>query len=395
MKICLINNLYKPYNRGGAERVVELIARGLINAGHDVFIISTRPISTKFKVQSSKFKVYYIPALYYNLDKLPKLFRIFWHIVDMFDIGSYLKIRSILKKEKPDIAMTHNLKGVSYLIPGLIKKLNIKHIHTLHDIQLLHPSGLMLYGKEKIIVSLPAKIYAAVCRRLFNSPYAVISPSNWLMEMHADRGFFRNSKQAVMPNPVPLAIQPSHTEEAKIFRFIYVGQIEEHKGVLFLISAFLDALDTRCLARHRVSLIIAGSGSKLKQAKELAGGDKNISILGKISNEEVQKIMRQSNALIAPSLCYENSPAVIYEAFSHGLPVIASNIGGIPELLIDNAGLLFKPGGEEDLILKIQFAINNPEELRKIGERGRKKVKQFGVENYIEKLLLTPPHPSS
>jgi glycosyltransferase involved in cell wall biosynthesis len=374
--------LYKPYNRGGGERVVELIARGLINAGHDVFIISTRPMITNYKLQITNYKIYYINALYYNLNKFPKLFRIFWHIIDMFDIGSYMNIRSVLKKEKPDIAMTHNLKGISFLIPGLIKKLNIKHIHTLHDIQLLHPSGLMFYGKEKIIDSLLAKIYSGICRRLFGSPDAVISPSDWLMKIHIQRGFFKNSKQAVLPNPVSLTAQTSHTEEAKAFRFIYVGQIEEHKGALFLISAF-----KKFNAGLNYELVIIGGGGKLKQAKELACDNKNISILGKIDNEDVQKLMSRADALIAPSLCYENSPAVIYEAFACGLPVIASNIGGIPELLIDNAGLLFKPGDEEDLILKIQFAINNPEELRKIGERGREKVKRFSVENYINKLL--------
>ena len=147
MKICLINNLYKPYNRGGAERIVELIAAGLQGARHEVFLITTKPIGRKQKAESRKQKVYYINALYYNLNKLPKILRLFWHLCDMFDIGSYFKVKAILKKEKPDVVMTHNLKGVGYLIPSVIKNLGIKHIHTLHDIQLLHPSGLMMHGK--------------------------------------------------------------------------------------------------------------------------------------------------------------------------------------------------------------------------------------------------------
>lgn len=381
MKICLINNLYKPYNRGGAEQVVELIINGLKRKGHNVFVITTKPLFSELKNQ--QLKIYYINALYYNIDKLPKFLRLFWHIIDMFDIGSYMKIRSVLKKEKPDIVLTHNLKGISYLIPCLIKKLNIKHIHTLHDIQLLHPSGLMFYGKEKIIDSLPAKIYAGICRRLFGSPDAVISPSNWLMEAHLSKGFFKNSRQTVLPNPVSPAAQPSYPKKtAKTFRFLYVGQIEKHKGVLFLISAFKKFnIGLNC------ELIIIGGGSKLKQAKESAGDNKNINILGKVGNEEVQKLMRQSDGLIAPSLCYENSPAVIYEAFACGLPVIASDIGGIPELTAEGAGILFKPGDENDLTNKIKWALANPQEFMRIGEMGREKVKRFGVENYINKLL--------
>ena len=446
MKICLINNLYKPYNRGGAERIVELIARGLQNQGHDVFVITTLPVGKKHenppplppplklwrtrklrragtKIRQSeagpllaeKHEIYYISALYYNLNFLPKFLRLFWHVGDMFDVGSYFRVKSILKKEKPDIVMTHNLKGVGYLIPKAIRSLSIRHIHTLHDIQLLHPSGLMIHNKERKVDSNLSKMYANVCCWLFNSPDTVISPSKWLMKMHVDRGFFKESEKVVIPNPSPPAdakslagkpaplplrwergagingriLRDSSLSHDKVvgegqgggFRFLYIGQIEEHKGILFLIKVFKmlreDLEDASC------ELVIVGDGSKLKQAQKLAGNDGRIKFLGKISHKDLQVMMQKYNALVVPSLCYENSPTVIYEALSAGLPVIASRIGGTAELVHKTAGILFKPDNHGDLMYQMKWAMRHPRELQKIGETGREKVKQFGLDEYI------------
>ena len=215
MKICLINNLYAPYSKGGAERVLENIASAL-KKEHKVFVVSTKPHS-KFSIFNFQFSIneidnlinYQIPSLYYNLNKIPVVFRLFWHVWDMFDLVSYYRVYRIIKKEKPDIVMTHNLKGVSFLIPRLLQCLKIKHIHTLHDIQLIHPSGLMFYGEEKKVDGLFAKIYQSACRLLFGSPNLVVSPSSWLLQMHTDRGFFKDSEKKVIQNPISVILNAS------------------------------------------------------------------------------------------------------------------------------------------------------------------------------------------
>jgi len=397
MKICLINNLYKPYIRGGAERVVERIASGLKQEGHDVFVISTKPSSPLTggarggkssidKDSNDSQKISRLPSLYYNLKKVTKVFRLFWHFGNIFNFVNYFKVKSILKKEKPDIVITHNLLGIGYLIPLVIKKLGIKHIHTLHDIQLLHPSGLMIYGEEGKINSLFAKVYAGICEKFFGSPDEVISPSKWLMDMHIERGFFEQSKRKVLPNPVVLekdATPPSPPCQGGIYSFLYVGQIEEHKGILFLIDAFKKFNQKN----KNSELIIAGDGSKLAQAKVKADDNESIKFLGHLSKIELEELMKEVNCLIVPSLCYENSPTVIYEAFQSGLPVLASNIGGIPELLEDCPDLLFEPANADDLISKVEWLVNNQQELDEIGGNGREFVEGFGVKSYIGKLL--------
>ena len=337
MKICLINNLYKPYNKGGAEQVVELAASKLIKEGDEVSIITTKP---KFQLSiintQCSIKKYYLSSFYYNLNKIPLFLRLFWHLWDMFDFVNYCKVKKILKKEKPDLVITHNLKGISFLIPRLIKKLNIKHTHTLHDIQLLHPSGLMLYGKENKINSLFAKMYAQICKYLFASPGIIVSPSQWLMNIHIDKGFFKSSNLRVKQN---LSYDKIHRHVNESNNFLYVGQIEEHKGILFLINVF-KKIDYK--------LTIVGDGSKSEEIQNITKNNKNIIILGKKNKNEVKEIMQKADCLIVPSICYENAPTVIFEAQNIGLPIIASNIGGIPELI--NKKFLFEPKNTQELM---------------------------------------------
>lgn len=390
MKICLINNLYKPYNRGGAERIVELIAMGLKDRGQEVCLITTKPLFKEPGIGNQEPGIYYIKSLYYYLDKLPKFIRLVWHLADIFDVRSYFKIKSILKKEKCDLVMTHNLTGVGFLVPLAIKSSGIKHIHVLHDIQLLHPSGLMMFGQENIISGAPAIAYQKICRLLIGSPDMIISPSQWLMDLHAGKKFFISSEKIILPNPVPRAdaMKDESKKKETVFNFLYIGQIEKHKGIIFLINAFKKSSQKGAFGL-KARLTIAGPGSETKQAANLIKDCRNIEFLGAVARAEVEKLMLRSSVFITPSLCYENSPAVIYEAFAAGLPVIGADLGGISELLADGRGILFKPGDENDLINKMIWALDNPQELVNINEKGREIIKQFSVEKYVNILLNT------
>ncbi len=380
MKICLINNLYKPYNRGGADKIAENIVNGLEKAGYEIFVISTKPLFSHLASRVS-YHNYYIPSIFPYLNKIPKPVRLLWHFGDNFNFINYLKIKKILKKEKCDLIITHNLKGLGCLIPKAIKKLKIKHVHYLHDIQLIHPSGLMFYGEEKKIDSIFAKIYSHITKKLFNSPNIIISPSKWLLNMHKKRNFFPNSKKIVLPNPATIHKMRDTRCKIQNTKLLYVGEIENHKGVMTLIQAFQK------LNRDDVELIMIGQGSQLEKIKKISNKNKNIKILGWQKNEKVRKIMLNSDALIMPSSCYENSPTVIYEAISDGLPVIASEIGGIPELIKKFGGILFEPQNKNDLKNKINYLIDNYQEVKKASQKGKLEIKKLSLKNYTKELL--------
>ncbi|MCK5416067.1 glycosyltransferase [Candidatus Parcubacteria bacterium] len=382
MKICLINNLYKPYIRGGAERVVELTLQGLNNAGHDVFIISTTPNNNEEKkVINNNFNQYFIYSKYYNLSKIPLFFRVFWHIWDVFDFITAQKIKNILVKEKPDLIITHNLKGLSFLIPKYIKKLEIKYIHVLHDVQLFYPSGLMMYKEEYKTKKFFVKTYSKICSYLFNSVDKVISPSNWLMNEYIERGFFRNSKKEIIPNPISINNNINFKKDNKEkFRFLYVGLLESHKGVENMLKQFLKLRNSY----NNIEIFIVGNGSQDKYLREKFKHEKII-FLGRKDKESVKKIMFNSDCLITPSRCYENSPTVIYEAVSANLFTIASNLGGSIELINEFGGKLFSYNIENDLFIKMKEFLDSREEFEY--KKTDNFIENCSVGNYIKKLL--------
>ena len=377
MKIAIINNLYKPYQKGGAEKVAEETIKQLQGLGHQVFLVTTKPKNKKEENTSPK--TYYINSKYYNLKDYSYTYRLLWQIDNVFNIKKSLKLKKILKKEKPDLVISNNLMGLSFLSFFIIRQLKIKHVHILHDIQLIHPSGLIFYHQENIANTLAAKIFQLLNKKISASPDLIVSPSKWLLEKHSRRDFFKKSKKLVLDNPLAFKkseIKKEVIENKKDYNFIFVGQIEEHKGIIFLIKTFNKIKD-----RQNIKLTIVGDGTLMNQAQKLAKDNKNISFLGKKSGNEVRSELLKHDCLIVPSLCYENSPTVIYEASAFNLPVIASDLGGISELIKKYKGMLFEAKNSHDLINKIDYFCNNFSKY--IGAE----LPQIGEEKYAERIL--------
>lgn len=349
MKIALIHNLYGRFSHGGAETVVEALAREKRAAGHEVFLITTKPRNATGDSGENGMKIYYLNSRFYNLSSLPIFFRFFWQLANISAWHRYRQIKKILKAEKPDVVMTHNLVGIGFTAPVAARRLRIRHEHFLHDIQLLHPSGLMIWGQEKKISRWPAKIYQALTRRLLASPALVISPSAWLLRLHEQHGFFRLSAKEIRPFAFPAAAIPAPRPKDGLTRFLFIGQIEEQKGIFLLLRAFknMNRKDTR------LTIAFRHASEQLAAAEKEAAGDERIKFAGPLSFAAVEEIKKNHDCLIVPSLCYENSPTVITGAHASGLTVIGAALGGIPEMLTP-PDQLFRPGDSDDLAAKMK-----------------------------------------
>ncbi len=377
MKIAVINNLYKPYQKGGAEKVAEITINQLQSLGHQVFLITTKPQNQK--EENTPLKTYYINSKYYNLKDYGYTYRLLWQIDNVFNIKKSLKLKSVLKKEKPDLIISNNLMGLSFLSFLVIRQLKIKHVHILHDVQLIHPSGLIFYRQEEIANTIAAKIYQFLNKKISSSPKLIVSPSKWLLEKHLRRGFFKKSKKLILDNPLAfkkIENKKELTENKQNYNFIFVGQIEEHKGIIFLIKTFNQIKE-----KQNIKLTIVGDGTLISEAQELAKDNKNIIFLGRKSGDEVKAELLKHDCLIVPSLCYENSPTVIYEASAFNLPVIASDLGGISELIKKYKGMLFEAKNSHDLINKIDYFCSN------FSKYAGAQLPQIGEEKYAEKIL--------
>lgn len=347
MKIGVLNNLYEPFKKGGAEKVAATMINDWRSAGHEVFLITTKPRKVATP-ETGAFKIYYLNSHYYNLDGTPLLYRFFWQLSNILSFKKGQAIKKILAVEKPDLVVTHNLMGLGFLTPRVIRRLKIKHEHFLHDIQLLHPSGLMFYGREKKIDSLFARLYQTLTRAWFASPTKIISPSRWLLEEHIKRGFFPNSICEVRPyKKTDGNNQLTATSGGQGARtFLYAGQMVEAKGIFLLIDAF------KKLNVPTAKLFMVGNGQDLERAKQEATTDRRIEFFPWSEGVETTKLA-DSDYLIVPSLCYENSPTIIAKAHALGRKVIASRLGGIPEIT-GPGDILFTPGATEELLKILQ-----------------------------------------
>ena len=255
MKIGIVSNLYPPDARGGAELVAQRIACALYERGHEVFVLTTQPFdgmqslfpTLRERTVESVYRFY--PANYYYLrfDKsVPFPLRAAWHLVDLFNPFSRAAIRRVITKEKPDVVITHNLKGIGVSIGSEIQKLGIPHIHTLHDIQLSVPSGLLIYGKEDNLQNRPFLrwFYEKTVERELGRPNLILSPSRFLKDFYRSRAMFESSRFEILPNPLPstgVSIRLSDSSPGPT-RFLFAGQLENSKGIETMLDAF-DGLD--------------------------------------------------------------------------------------------------------------------------------------------------------
>lgn len=356
MKIALINNLYQPYQKGGTEKFCRGIIEQAAADGHDCFLISTKPGSNP--QSNAQPRTYYLNSNYYHLDKKSKAYRYLWQIANLFNFGRGQKLKKILNAEKPDLLISNNLMGIGLKTFSIVRQLGLKQVHILHDVQLFFPSGLMLWGREKEADSLPARIYQSISRRLATGPEVVVSPSRWLLAEHEKRKFFPNSQKIVRENPATFSkVAIKREKKQGPTTFLFVGQIEKHKGVMFLIETF------KKIPNNELRLNIIGSGSCFQEAIDRSCLDQRITLLGLKNKEELAQYLSAGDCLIVPSLCYENSPTVIREALSFNLPLIAANLGGIPEMISSKQGLLFEPNSEKDLIDKINYFLDHQEDF--------------------------------
>jgi glycosyltransferase involved in cell wall biosynthesis len=273
--------------------------------------------------------------------------RVLWHLIDLFSPFARAAIRQVIQDESPDVIITHNLKGIGVSIAREVQLRGIPHIHTVHDVQLSIPSGLLVFGQESSWLnrSFLRQWYEAAVKRQIGTPDLVLSPSRFLADFYRERGIFADTRVEVLANPLPPGNQPELPKERPTMRtkFLFVGQMETHKGIQTLLEAF-DTLG------DDVELHFAGEGTLAEYVAQRASRDARITYHGFVSLMNLVKLMEHTDAIVLPSTCYENSPTVIYEAFLIGVPVIASRIGGIPELVRENeSGLLVTPGSVQEL----------------------------------------------
>jgi len=391
-RILIVNKFY--YKRGGDCIYAINLAHLLEQQNHQVAIFAMNyPENIK-----SGWECYYPYQVNFSDRQFKGKILAIYRLMGFAGIkSSFLKL---LENFKPDVVHLNNIH--SYLSPIVAKLAHdrgIKVVWTLHDYKLICPTysclrngkvcELCFYNplpvltqkcmKKSYIASFLAYIEAIRWNKKNIEPYidTFICPSNFIANKMEQAGYNKN-RIRVLCNFIDFKkysniykVKPKTREQA----YCYIGRLSEEKGINQLLSV------ARSLP---YKLYVAGKGP-LKDSLEKKYSCNNIIFLGELTTDEIYNLLSTVQYSVMPSVWYENNPLSVIESLCMGTPVLGANIGGIPELINNENGLLFTPNDLNDLREKIVSFFNKCVFCNdKIQATSLNK---FSSENYYNKLM--------
>jgi len=377
LRVLIVSNMFPPAVMGGAELAAHSLATWLARAGHTVRVLTSapRPGEAGDETDAGGFTVErrFFPNIYpiYQADETRPSRKLLWHARDHFNPDSEKIARDVIGRFRPDIVNTHDLQGIGYNLLREIGRQKLPCVQTLHDLGFLCINMSMFKdGEECRRRHLPCAASALVKRAYFSSirTLAFWSPSQALLERyrpHLPRHTEAACIQLPLLFPPPPNAVPARAASAPV-RLLYVGQLTEPKGIEFL----LRTLDPLACGEGGFELLVVGSGTLLEPLKARYAGAAWVKFTGRIPPEQVAGFMTRGDLLMIPSLWFENSPLVAYQANQLGLPILASRIGGIPEL-VREGGILLPPGDAARWQLCVREMVAKPEKLEALRAAAR------------------------
>jgi glycosyltransferase involved in cell wall biosynthesis len=362
LNIVLISTLYAPNMIGGAERVAQAVAEGLAARGNRVSVISLSPDAESRRAELNGVQVHYcrLKNLYWPFPVSAAGYgtKVMWHLIDTYNTAMARSVGEKLDEIRPDVVNTHNLAGFSVAAWGAVKARQLPLVHTLHDQYLLCPYSTMFKnGKNCGTRCLGCRLCSAPRGHMTNRVDGVIGVSRFILQRHLDLGFFAAARAAVVHSgyPPPAGAAPAAQTRLPL-RIGFLGRLELGKGLHRLIEAFLG------LPRGAAELRVAGTGDSAYEAslRQRVGERGDVRWLGFVAPET---FLPELDVLVVPSLWHEAMGRVVLEAFAHGIPVIGSDRGGIPELIDKDCGWIFDPDKPEELRGILQRCVDQPQRL--------------------------------
>lgn len=292
---------------------------------------------------------------------------------------TYREVSRALAEFRPDIVHAHNtFPLISPSLYWAVERARIPLVQTLHNFRLLCPQA-MLLREEKICEDCVGKIaWRGVVHKCYRDSAAASAVIATMLAAHRGLGSFRSKvtrfialnrfcrdkfvqgglpghKIVIKPNFVDL---PAPMDSTRRGGGLYAGRLSSEKGIGTLVRALQQTASNE--------FIFIGDGP------ERFGVPPGLAALGWQPPKKIYEHMRRASYLVVPSLWYENFPRTIVEAFACGLPVIASRIGALAELIEERrTGLLFTAGSDSELAKTMAWAESHPAEMAVMGKNAR------------------------
>ena len=366
MKIILVNKFH--YVKGGSETYYFGLADGLKKMGHDVHFFSMKN-SCNYPCDDSDL---FVSEKNYNTGGLSENIKAAATLI--YSQEAKRRFQALCERVQPDVIhlnLVHRQITLSILDAPYVREHNVPIVYTSHDYILMCPSYVMLDGygvvcdsclggsylnclqrkcvKGSLVKSLLACLEAEFLKvaNVYKRLDCIIAPSAFmrtkLIEDGFDEGRVRFMQNFVSDKVCQIASDGVDKTDRKNPYILYFGRLSREKGIDVLIEAV-------SVLPEGWRLVIVGDGAERKPLEALAENCERVKFLGYRSGDELKMLVAGAALSVAPSRWRENMPYSIMESFANGTPVVGTEIGGIPELVIEGeTGFLAEPDNIDSL----------------------------------------------
>jgi len=362
MKIAILISIFPPKWLGGKEIATKNIAKYLARKGHQIDILTSHDKGLLKEGRENNFRVHRI--------SYPRIknfgFGIFW-------IKLFFYLRKI------NFEISHS-QGVLTAIPCFLAKKILKKPYIVY-----------CRGSD---VYLPWRFKKLIFKLILKNADAVIVLVEDMKRKLEIEKICDDKEIFVIPNGIESkkftnSAKEKTTDELQIQKdekiILFVGRLNQIKGIKYLIKAL--CIIKRVIPKTR--LLIVGYGEERENLERLVKElniEDSVIFMGKVPNEKVSKYMTASDVFVLPSLS-ESFGIVNLEAMACGLPIVATMVGGIPEVVKDGEnGFLVEPKNPEQIAEKVLMLLKNEKLRKEISINNKEKAKKYSWENVVQKL---------
>jgi glycosyltransferase involved in cell wall biosynthesis len=396
MKVLMLAQFYAPIV-GGEERMTESLAVALLRRGHDVAVATLRQVGQEPYEERDGVRVHRLPGA---SQRLPWLFSDDGrrHAPPAPDPATVVSLRRLLRRERPDVVHGHNWLSIAYL--PLRRGDRAAYLLTLHDYSLICANKRLM--RKGVPCSGPGPLKCLSCAAdqygaAIGPPVAALTLISGQLQRHAVDLLLPVSREVALRcrlarGRTPYEVIPNFLideapggsvmgrDAARLSGLpsgpfiLYVGDLAADKGVDVLLRAHERM-------RERVPLVVIGRVVE----PELLSDRADVMSLGMLSHETVLAAWARSTVGVVPSITGETFGLVALEAMAAGVPVVASRVGGLPEV-VGESGILVGPGDSGELSAALDRLLGDTALRERLASEGARRAELFTAATIVPRV---------
>jgi glycosyltransferase involved in cell wall biosynthesis len=412
MRVLFLTNFYLVHGSGGEQQSCQQVVEGLKDRGHTTLVLTSMHGTNNVPVEADG--IY--RSLYLEMDLVP------WrHSVTFFtkrkarEKHNLQVFGRVLQEFDPDIIFLWGMWNLPYSLPAFAEaKYPHKVVYRFATYWPTLPSQHESYWRapgrnwySRIIKQVAGRVaLAQLSKEAHKEPLAfrhAICVSAATRNVLVEAGVPISNARVIhtgldVKHYVNGHEQHSSRQEDQPLHLLYAGRFYPEKGIDTVIEAMIRLV--RDQGKREIRLSLAGSGSveyenRLRQLVNQAGLNEYVTFLGWVPPEEMPGLLRKFDVLLLPSVWPEPFSRAVLEGMISGLVVVATRVGGTPEIIMDGEnGLLFTPNDPEELAKKIAHLVDDRRSCDQIRYAGRQTIlEQFTmtkmmdeIENYLQEV---------